>query len=181
MAWRLVIGDIAPSTFSFYVSRYIPTIHGLSSPDKVLRDRIKPRQVAWGPRLLLTPSLQLLITMSASDVLRQFVKRDATSQESRRALDEFLRSPCYSYFLKTLKGSDVLGYADFLDKASADLGRNAQALIGSIDVEFGPCHGETLGELPERPPTDVWGSRHPPYNTCIVSRIDQKRKGFHEC
>lgn len=119
--------------------------------------------------------------MSSSDVLRQFIKRDATSQESRRALDEFLRSPCYSYFLKNLKGSDVLGYADFLDKASAKSGRNAQALIGFTDVEFGSCDGETLGELLERPSTDMWGSGRPPYDTCIVSWIDQKGEGFREC
>lgn len=52
LAWpvgcrRLAMGDIALSTFTFYVSRYIPTIHGLSLPDKALRDRIKLRQVAW--------------------------------------------------------------------------------------------------------------------------------------
>jgi len=64
--------------------------------------------------------------MSASDVLRRFVKRDVTSLESRRTLDEFLRSPCYSYFLKTLRGPDVLGYANFLDKASILSTRNAQ-------------------------------------------------------
>ena len=58
------------------------------------------------------------LPMSASDVLRKFVKRDVASHESRRALDEFLRSPCYNYFLKNLRGPDILGYADFLDKAS---------------------------------------------------------------
>lgn len=55
--------------------------------------------------------------MSASDVLRRFAKRDVISHESLRTLDEFLHSPCYGYFLKTLKGPDVLGYANFLDKA----------------------------------------------------------------
>ena len=93
--------------------------------------------------------------MSASDVLRQFVKRDAASQESRRALDEFLHSPCYSYFLKTLKGSDVLSYADFLDKASPELGRNLQILIGFADVEFDSGDGEALDELFGRTSTDM--------------------------
>ena len=56
--------------------------------------------------------------MSSSDVLRKFVERDMTSHESRRALDELFRSPCYGYFLKNLRGPDILGYADFLDKVS---------------------------------------------------------------
>lgn len=73
-----------------------------------------------------SPLPSLVIVMSASDVLCRFVKRDVKSYESRRTLDEFLRSPCYSYFLKTLKGQDVLGYADFLDKASTGFIRNAQ-------------------------------------------------------
>lgn len=59
--------------------------------------------------------------MSASDILRRFAKRDVTSDESRRTLDEFLRSPCYGYFLKTLRGPDTLGYANFLDKASTEV------------------------------------------------------------
>jgi hypothetical protein len=58
--------------------------------------------------------------MSASDVLRRFTKRDMSSYESRHALDEFLRSPCYGHFLKTLRGPDVLGYADFLDQVSTE-------------------------------------------------------------
>jgi len=56
--------------------------------------------------------------MSASDILRKFIKRDVISYESRRALDEFFRSPCYNYFLKYLRGPDILGYADFLDEVS---------------------------------------------------------------
>ena len=79
----------------------------------------------------LTPSvspfsLLLVIVMSASDVLHRFVKRDMTSHESRRTLDEFLCSPCYGYFLKTLQGPDILGYANFLDKASAGFIQSAQ-------------------------------------------------------
>ena len=69
--------------------------------------------------------------MSASEVLRKFVKRDVTSHGSRRALREFLRSPCYGYFLKTLQGSDILRYADFLDKAGIGFILRTQWLIGS--------------------------------------------------
>lgn len=121
-------------------------IHGLSSPDKALWD-YKTVTCGMGPSVVPRFFPPLLVTMSASDVLRQFVKRDATSQESRRALDEFLRSPCYNYFLKTLEGSDVLGYADFLDNASAELGRNPQILIGFADVEFDSGDGEALDKL----------------------------------
>jgi len=69
--------------------------------------------------------------MSASAVLRKFVKRDVTSHESRRTLDEFLLSPCYNYFLKTLRGRDILGYANFLDKVSRGLFEALKVLIGS--------------------------------------------------
>jgi len=57
-----------------------------------------------------------VISMSASDVVRRLIKRDVTSHESLHALDELLRSPCYGYFLKTLKEPDVLRYVNFLDK-----------------------------------------------------------------
>lgn len=69
--------------------------------------------------------------MSASDILRTFAKLDMASHGSRRVLREFLRSPCYGYFLKTLQGSDILGYADFLDKAGTGFILRAQCLIGS--------------------------------------------------
>lgn len=85
--------------------------------------------------------------MSASDVLRKFVKRDVTSLESRRTLDEFLRSPCYSYFLKTLRGPDVLGYANFLDKASIYSFEAPRGLTNSPGIEFDSSDGEALDKL----------------------------------
>jgi len=69
--------------------------------------------------------------MSAKDVLRKFVKRDVISHESRHTLEEFLHSPCYSYFLKTLRGRDILRYANFLDKVSQGLFEVLKGLIGS--------------------------------------------------
>ena len=129
--------------------------------------------------MLLASSLPLLLAMSASDVLRKFVKRDVTSLESRRTLDEFLRSPCYGYFLGTLRGPDVLGYANFLDKASIYLFEALRGLTNSPGIEFDSSDGEALDKLFERSPTDMWGPSHPPHGARVVSWTDQKRKSFH--
>lgn len=119
--------------------------------------------------------------MSASGVLQKFVKRGVISHESRRALDEFLRSPCYNYFSKTLQGPDILGYADFLDKASAEFIQSVLGLICTQGTELDSNDGEALDKLFECAPTDMLGQNRTAHHTRVGSRIGQKRKCFHHC
>ena len=117
--------------------------------------------------------------MSSSDVLRRFVKRDVTSYDSRSTLDEFLRSPCYNYFLRTLQGPDIIRYADFLDKVSTRAVRGAQGFHRLLGIGLNSSDGEALENLFGCPSTDMWGPSHTPLNTRFVSWNDQKRKCFH--
>ena len=123
---RAATGDITyPTfTFAFKVSRCIPIVDCHSHSLECIKQRQAVRPPGRPLLLLFLPGT----AMSASDVLRKLVKRDMTSPESRRALNELLRSPCCKYFLKTLQGSDVLGYVDFLDKASTE---SIQSVRGS--------------------------------------------------
>lgn len=87
-------------------------------PIRVLGVYYKALGDASGPGCSLLLPSSFSLAMSASDVLRGLIKRDVKSAESHRTIHEFLYSPCYNYFSKTLKSQDVLCYVNFLDKAS---------------------------------------------------------------
>jgi len=116
--------------------------------------------------------------MSAGGVLHRLLKLNLSAPESRRVLNNFLHFEGYGYFVSTLRDSDVLSFANFLDKVrKAAGGYPQQWLIGDIpglgrDTTF----RQTLEGMPGRSSTDMRGSNRSPCHARLGPRTDQKRE-----